>query len=114
MLYTARWAFPVAGPPLEGGVVSLNGERITAITPSGELKADIDFGNAAILPGFVNAHTHLDLSGMRGQCPPQPDFTAWLRAVVAHRRSQTPERIAADIQAGIAECLACGTTLVGD
>lgn len=114
MLYTARWVLPVAGPPLASGVVSVSGEHVTAITPSGELAADIDFGNAAILPGFVNAHTHLDLSGLRGQCPPQPDFTAWLRAVVAHRRSQTPERIAADIQAGIAECLACGTTLMGD
>src|SRR5439155_15086903 len=80
----------------------------------GTRTADVDLGNAAVLPGLVNAHTHLDLTGLRGRCPPTPDFTQWLRGVIAHRRSQTPEQIAADIQRGIRESIAAGTTLVGD
>jgi cytosine/adenosine deaminase-related metal-dependent hydrolase len=63
---------------------------------------------------LVNAHTHLDLTGLRGQAPPSPDFTAWLRQVIAHRRSRTPEQVREDIQAGLAECLRFGTTLLGD
>jgi cytosine/adenosine deaminase-related metal-dependent hydrolase len=111
---TARWVFPVDGPPIERGVVTVRGERIDAVEPHGKRTPDRDLGNFAILPGLVNAHTHLDLTGLRGQCPPSPDFTGWLRQVIAHRRTVTPEQTRADIRAGIAECLRYGTTLVGD
>jgi cytosine/adenosine deaminase-related metal-dependent hydrolase len=111
---TARWVFPVDGPPIERGVVTLLGEQIYAVEPHGKRTPDTDLGNVAILPGFVNAHTHLDLSGLRGKCPPSPDFTDWLRQVIAHRRATTPEQTQADIRAGLAECLRFGTTLVGD
>ncbi len=111
---SARWVFPVDGPPLERGVVVIAGQRIVAVEPAGQRRADRDLGNVAILPGLVNAHTHLDLTGMRGLCPPSSDFTGWLRQVIAHRRSATVEQTQADIQAGIAECVRHGTTLVGD
>jgi cytosine/adenosine deaminase-related metal-dependent hydrolase len=111
---TARYVFPVDAPPLAGGVVTIAGDKIAAIEPRGTRNADVDLGNAAILPGLVNAHTHLDLTGLRGQCPPTPDFTQWLRGVIAHRRRQPPEQIAADIRTGIAESIAAGTTLLGD
>lgn len=111
---TARWVFPVDGPPVERGVVTILGEQIYAVEPHGKRTPDIDLGNVAILPGFVNAHTHLDLSGLRGKCPPSPDFTGWLRQVILHRRTTTPEQTQADIGTGIDECLRFGTTLVGD
>jgi aminodeoxyfutalosine deaminase len=111
---TARWIFPVAGPPVEGGILVFDGERIIGVEPHGSRKPDTDFGNAAILPGLVNAHTHLDLTGMRGLAPPTSDFTGWLREVIAHRRQRTPEQITADIREGISESLRSGTTLIGD
>jgi aminodeoxyfutalosine deaminase len=111
---TGRLVFPVESPPLAGGTVVVAGERIVAVAPAARRRADVDLGNVAILPGLVNTHTHLDLSGLRGKCPPQADFTKWLRQVIAHRRSQTPEQQSDDISAGLAECLATGTTLVGD
>ncbi len=111
---TARWVFPVAGPPLERGVVTVAGERISAVEPHGARRADVDLGDAAVLPGLVNAHTHLDLTGMRGLAPPSPDFTGWLRQVIAHRRGRSPEQVRADITVGLAESLRSGTTLLGD
>lgn len=113
---TARWICPVDGPPLESGTVTIDGERIVAVEPHGRRHADIDFGNVAVLPGLVNAHTHLDLSGLRGRCPPggTAELTDWLRDVIRHRRSQTHEQIAADVRTGLAESIACGTTLLGD
>jgi cytosine/adenosine deaminase-related metal-dependent hydrolase len=111
---TARWVLPVASPPLEGGLVTVAGERIAAVGPHGSRRADVDLGDAAVIPGLVNAHTHLDLTGLRGLAPPTPDFTAWLRQVIAHRRGRTAEQTQADVRAGIAECLRFGTTLVGD
>src|SRR5438128_7555707 len=102
---TARWLFPVAGPPLERGLLTFLGERIVAVEPGGARTADIDFGRAAILPGLVNAHTHLDLSGLRGLAPPTGDFTSWLRQVIDHRRNRSAEELAGDIREGLAESL---------
>lgn len=112
--FTARWIFPVAALPLERGTVTINDDKIVAVEPFGTRTPDVDLGNAAIVPGFVNAHTHLDLSGARGQCPPTPDFTQWLRQVIAFRRTRTPEQVQTDIATGLAECLRFGTTLLGD
>jgi cytosine/adenosine deaminase-related metal-dependent hydrolase len=112
--YAARWIFPVDRPPIPGGTITIRADKIVAVEPFGVRKSDIDLGDVAIVPGFVNAHTHLDLTGARGQCPPTPDFTQWLRSVIAFRRGRTPEQVQADIAAGIAECLRFGTTLIGD
>jgi cytosine/adenosine deaminase-related metal-dependent hydrolase len=111
---SARWIFPATSPPLERGTVTVRGERIVSVAAHGERTPDVDFGNAAIIPGLVNAHVHLDLTGLSGVNPPTPDFVGWLRGVIAHRRKQTLDQIAADIRMGLRECLRFGTTLVGD
>jgi cytosine/adenosine deaminase-related metal-dependent hydrolase len=111
---TARWVFPVDGPPLERGTVTVKGDKIAAVEQHGRRTADVDLGNAALLPGLVNAHTHLDLSGMRGKCPPTADFTEWLKRVIRHRRTQLAEQTDADIGTGLAASRTNGTTLLGD
>lgn len=111
---TARWVFPVDRPPLERGLVVTQGDKISAVEPHGTRTADIDLGNVALLPGLVNPHTHLDLSGLRSKCPPTPDFTEWLRGVIRYRRGQSAAQVKADIQTGLAESEAFGTTLLGD
>jgi cytosine/adenosine deaminase-related metal-dependent hydrolase len=111
---TARWVFPVHRPPLEGGLVTLRGDRIVAVQPRGAGPWDVDLGQVALLPGFVNAHTHLDLSGLRGLVSYQGSFTRWLQAVIHHRRTRTPTQVFADVQAGLQASLASGVTLLGD
>jgi cytosine/adenosine deaminase-related metal-dependent hydrolase len=111
---TARWVFCPEMGPQEGGTVTIRGDRIAASAKRGRRAAGRDLGNAAIIPGLVNAHTHLDLTGLRGRCPPTADFTAWLRGVIAHRRRRTPAQVQADIRAGLAEAVASGTTLLAD
>jgi cytosine/adenosine deaminase-related metal-dependent hydrolase len=110
---TAHWLFPVDRPPLERGTITLDGDKILAVEPHGSC-ADVDLGEVAVLPGLVNVHTHLDLSGLRGLAPPTPNFTGWLRRVIAHRRSRAPEQVQTDIQTGLSESLRFGTTLLGD
>lgn len=114
--FTARWIFPVAGPPLARGTITIRGDLIEAVEPHGTRTPDVDLGNAAIIPGLVNPHTHLDLSGARGLIPPTDadHFTNWLRGVIAYRRTRTAEQVQSDIDAGLAECLKFGTTLIGD
>jgi cytosine/adenosine deaminase-related metal-dependent hydrolase len=111
---TARWVFPVSSLPLERGLVTIAGQCITAVEPHGSRTPDLNLGDAAIIPGMVNAHTHLDLTGARGRTPPTPEFTDWLRQVIAFRRQRMPEQVQADSRAGIAESIRSGTTLVGD
>src|SRR4051794_32505972 len=111
---TARWVFPVVGPPLERGLVMVAGDRIAAVEPHGKRKADVDLGDVAIVPGFVNTHTHLDLTGARGLTPPVSAFTRWLQSVIAFRRHRSPDDVYTDTVEGVAESLRSGTTLVGD
>jgi cytosine/adenosine deaminase-related metal-dependent hydrolase len=110
----ARWIMPISAPPLENGTITIQGGRIVAVEAAGKRKPDLFNEDAVILPGLVNAHTHLDLGGMAGKCPPSRDFTSWLRAVVGHRLTSTPQEIEQTIEAGLAQSLVHGVTLVGD
>jgi cytosine/adenosine deaminase-related metal-dependent hydrolase len=112
--YRARWIFPVDRPPIAHGTLTIVHNRIMAVDPPGRCPADVDLGQVAILPGLVNAHTHLDLGALQGKLKPPGLFTDWLREVVAYRRSSTPDEWTASIRAGIDECLRSGVTLVGD
>ena len=114
---TARYLVPVEGPPIEGGRLIVIDGAIAGIEPARRGPADYDLGNVAVLPGFVNAHTHLDLTPIPTE-PDRPDGTEnevrWLRRVVAHRRSTTPEASREAIGRNIASSLASGTTAVAD
>src|SRR5213076_259445 len=90
---TARWILPIDGPPLEHGTVTIDGERIAAVGPHGDHPADVDLGDVAVLPGLVNTHTHLDLTGLRGKCRPTPDFTQWLHGVIRFRGERTEAEV---------------------
>lgn len=109
---TARWVLPVAGEPIERGILEFLGGTIVALHDRGP--ADIDFGNAVILPGLVNCHTHLDLCGLHGLNPPGPDVTAWLLSVIQFRRSVSELDVEQSMTQGLAESLRHGTTLIGD
>src|SRR5262245_66276970 len=113
---TARWVFPAAGPPLEGGLVTIRGDKIVSVESRGTRAVDEDLGNVAIIPGLVNPHTHLDLSGARGLIPPtDPEhFTDWLKGVIAYRKTRSAEQVQGDIRKGLTECMNYGTTLIGD
>ncbi|MCI0639499.1 MAG: amidohydrolase family protein [Gemmataceae bacterium] len=111
---TARWIFPGDAPPIERGVLTIHGERIVSLQSNAARKADFDLGDTAVIPGLVNAHTHLDLSNLAGKLPPSPDFIQWLRGIGAHRRQETPDQTVAAIESGLRQSLAHGVTLLGD
>jgi cytosine/adenosine deaminase-related metal-dependent hydrolase len=110
--YRAAWVLPIAAPPIAGGVVAVERDTIVSVGPhtGGEVE---DLGNVAILPGLVNAHTHLELSWMRGQVPPNASMPAWAASLMALRRTvshEPPEPIGDAIR----EARRSGTCLVGD
>ena len=110
--YRAAWVLPIDRPPIKGGVVTIDRDVIVAV---GEYDGGAvqDIGNVAVLPGLVNAHTHLELSWMRGQVPPSRSMPAWAASLMALRRTVSHEPSEA-IVAAIAEARTAGTSLVGD
>ncbi len=112
--FTARWVIPVDQPPLEWGVVEIEGERIVAIHPpfSEQAGSTTNLGEAAILPGLVNAHTHLEFSDLTEPVAPGKSFADWIDRVVERRRGQSDPSQA--VRQGLSESLASGTTTVGE
>ncbi len=72
---------------------------------------------SVLMPGLVNAHTHLDLThmGPRGFTPDEHGggFFTW-GAMIGRERLREDERIAESVRRGIALSLAGGTVAVGD
>ena len=113
----ARYVFPVEGPPIEGGSVTIRDGRIASFGPVGGRKPDYDLGNAAIVPGFVNAHTHLELSALkprRAAANGPESEVDWLRAVVAQRRDSTERAARGAVTRNLSASLAAGTTALAD
>jgi len=114
-IYQAKYVFPVSSPPIENGGLAVDQERIVAVGRARDLGLGrlVDLGNQVLLPGFVNAHTHLELSLLRGRIPPQP-FLQWLRQLPPPNRSSRDEESVQGVRLGLAECLASGVSCVGD
>jgi cytosine/adenosine deaminase-related metal-dependent hydrolase len=115
-LYRAAWVLPIAGRPIPNGWVAVERGRVTAVG-SGDappaIDEIVDVGAAAILPGLVNAHTHLELSWMRDQVPPGVSMPDWARRLMALRRTVNAEP-AEPIRDAVRDVRAAGTSLVGD
>jgi aminodeoxyfutalosine deaminase len=117
--YRAAWIVPIVEPPMRDGWVAVSRGRIVAVSrrPPTDAASKVDLGEVAVLPGLVNAHTHLELSYLRDEVPPASQFVTWIREVIAARRRRpdpkAPEILEA-IESAIGESLACGTAVVGD
>jgi cytosine/adenosine deaminase-related metal-dependent hydrolase len=115
----ARVVVPVAQPPIANGAVVLDGARIGAVGPWPELRAHwtgpwADLGEGALLPGLVNAHCHLDYTGLAGQLPPQPCFPDWIKSILERKRACALEDFRRAWLAGAAMLLRAGVTTVAD
>ena len=115
--YRAAWVCPIDQPPIKDGIVAIERGRIMGvgkpIAPTG-LK---ELGTVALLPGLINAHTHLELSWLRDRVPPASKFTEWVKTLFAIRGRPDAGLSAAQIapiHEAIAELKSSGTVAVGD
>lgn len=119
LVLRARWVLPVAAPPVADGWVAISGGRIVALGRRAPPAAAIDLGDAAILPGLVNAHTHLEFSDTPAPLDASGGLPGWIGRVVALRRGRPAGqagavRLDAALRAGLAESLGHGVTTLGD
>jgi len=118
-LLTARWVFPVSSPPIADGAVAIQEGRIVALGTRADLMAAwpgasrFHLPEAALLPGLVNCHTHLELSGLSQPMANGP-FAAWLVALIEQRRGTPVAAQAAAALAGARQLVQSGTTCVGE
>ncbi len=112
----ARWVLPVDRPPIEGGVVSFLGDRITFVGRAGEGPAGPlqDLGDQMLLPGLVNTHTHLELGGFRGRISPRPLWDWFDELLLLNRLPEAETLREQAVSRGAADSLAAGVTTLGD
>lgn len=121
-VFAANWVVPVSSQPIERGAVAISDSKIVGVGERAKIlnefsKAKLrDFGEAAILPGFVNAHTHLELTALRNFLDSaENDFAAWLlKLATARDRRMSVADLKNSALCGAIEAARAGVTCVGD
>lgn len=115
----ADWVVPVSAPPISDGAVLVGGDgRIimagpdaSVPTPSGTIAET--FRGTVLIPGLVNTHTHLELTGLEGTIPPD-DFVAWIARLRELKAARSAAEVFDAACQGVRNCWAAGVTTVGD
>ena len=116
MRYHARWVLPITQPPIENGTVVESDGLITYVGPRSAAPPgdDHDLGEAILLPGLVNTHTHLELTAMRGfleDCR----FAQWIDKLRLSRNEiMDREALLDSARFGIVEGVEAGITTYAD
>lgn len=120
-IIAADHVLPISSGPIPNGAVAIDGAKIAAVGtrdemaaryPGGEIE---DFGEAAIMPGMVNCHSHLEITSMRGALDDvEHDFSAWLLKLNGLRAGLTDDDIRAAAVNGAIEGARAGVTCFGD
>jgi cytosine/adenosine deaminase-related metal-dependent hydrolase len=121
-LYCAQWVLPVTSPALADGAIAVEDDAIVSVGSRAALVSQFpqsnvhDFGEAAIIPGLINAHSHLELTAMRGLLEhEETDFFAWLRKLtIARLERMTVDDLYVSAAWGACEAVRAGVTCVAD
>ncbi|MBI4377747.1 MAG: amidohydrolase family protein [Nitrospinae bacterium] len=115
----ADWVLPVTSPPVKDCAIIVVDDVITNVGekrylskfPCDEI---IDCSGKILLPGLINAHAHLELTGFKGKIKRGLSFTDWAREVVSMRNSYNENEIISSIKNGLDELISSGVTAIGD
>jgi 5-methylthioadenosine/S-adenosylhomocysteine deaminase len=113
-ILSADWVVPVEGDPVPDGAVEIGDDgRIAAVGPRAELGPGERFADAVILPGFVNAHTHIEYAVYSGFGDGM-SFGPWIGLHIERKARLGEKEVLAIARLGAAECLRSGVTAIGD
>jgi cytosine/adenosine deaminase-related metal-dependent hydrolase len=122
ILFSARWVLPVSSAPIADGAIAIEDEKIVAVGSRATLAREFpqatirDLGEAAIIPGLINAHSHLELTAMRGFLEnEETDFFAWLKKLtIARLERMSEDDLIVSASWGACEAARAGITCVAD
>ena len=107
----ADWIVLGDKPPIRDGVVSVRDDGVIASIASGEADTRV---RGVLMPGLVNAHTHLELSALRGRVPGRDGFISWVEKLIGARVELAEDEEHDAIQAAVRELRDAGTAAVGE
>ena len=106
-----------AGTVLPGAYVAVEGTRIVSVgtvRPQGVFDQEIDGKGNVLMPGFVNAHTHVPMTAMRGYGDGN-NLQDWLNNYIFPVEARWDDRAIRSCTAlGLAEMIASGVTTIAD
>ena len=106
-----------AGTVLPGAFVAVEGTQITYVgtqRPQGSFDQEIDGKGDVLMPGFVNAHTHVPMTAMRGYGDGN-NLQDWLHNYIFPVEARWDDRaIRCCTDLGLAEMIASGVTCIAD
>jgi len=115
--FGANYIFPVCGPPIRNGIIETNdfGEILRIIEPDSGFREihSTQFFNGVIVPGFINAHCHLELSHLKGLKANKPGIAGFIEAVTDQRETNQ-DNIPKSISDALNQAYTCGTVAVAD
>ena len=118
-LLRARLVAPLTRPPIENGGVLLQGGKIVALGSWPDLRQTAvaemhDLGECALLPGLVNAHSHLDYTDMAGLLSRRANFHEWIKDILGLKAQWDLDNYRRSWTRGAQMLLLSGTTTVAD
>ena len=123
LIIRGRIVLPISAPPIENGAILIFRDRIAVAGAWKDFPAELkfsgrgkilDLGDAILLPGLVNAHCHLDYTGMAGIWPPPRTFTDWIPRMLAAKAEWSYSDYARSWISGAKMLVQSGTTTVAD
>ena len=106
-----------AGTVLPDAFVAVEGTQITYVgaqRPQGSFEEEIDGEGGVLMPGFVNAHTHVPMTAMRGYGDGN-NLQDWLNNYIFPVEARWDDRAVRSCTAlGLAEMIASGVTTIAD
>ena len=120
IIIKANYLIPTPESFIENGAVAIKDTKIHRVGPWGEMatlpgvEKIIDLGDAVIMPGLINTHTHLDLSNLHNRIKPTNNFTHWVFQVIGARMRWKDEDYVSSIEKGARLSMEAGVTTVAD